>query len=264
MSEASEFERVDALKGIYNFRDYGDYAVRDGGRLKRGTLFRSGQHLEATPEDLQAVHAIGLASVIDLRGGGERAAAPCPRPEGFTAQVFHVTEETGGLLAPHLIAAKEAAEGLDAAYVMREGYATMPFRWRMKGVLGRYFEALDTVPGPSLVHCMAGKDRTGLAVALLHLALGVHEDDAIADYLLTNTAGDLEARVSAGARQVRESFGTALTDEDVRMVMMVRPEYLKAAIDAIIERHGSIRAYLRDHLGVDEAQVDRIAGHLIA
>lgn len=263
MNGTQSFNRVLALEGIHNFRDYGDYAVAGGGRLRRGILYRSGQHREATPEDLQAVHSIGLASVIDLRGGSERAAAPCPRPKGFDAQIFHVTEETGGLLAPHLVAAREAAQGMDARYVMQQGYATMPFRWRMQGVLARYFEALDTVEGPSLVHCMAGKDRTGLAVALLHLTLGVHEDDVIADYLLTNTAGDLEARVAAGARQVRESFGAAMTDEDVRMVMMVQPDYLQAAIDAIIEKHGSIAAYLRDHLSIEEARVERIAARLI-
>ena len=74
------FERVIAFDGIHNFRDYGGYAVSGGGRVVAGKLYRSAQHFDATPDDLHRVGALGLGTVIDLRGGRERANAPCPRP----------------------------------------------------------------------------------------------------------------------------------------------------------------------------------------
>src|SRR6202012_5948315 len=98
--------------------------------------------------------------------------APCPRPVGFSARVFYVSEETGGLMAPHIEAARGVGEGFDAVRIMSQTYASMPFRQRLKSVLAAYFEALEVSEGATLVHCAAGKDRTGLAVALLHTALG--------------------------------------------------------------------------------------------
>jgi protein tyrosine/serine phosphatase len=264
MSSPDLIQRIVALPGIANFRDYGGYALSGGGRLATGRLFRSAQHLDATPEALSAVARIGFASVIDLRGGQERLLAPCPRPEGFAARVWAVEEETGGLLAPHLRAAEAAGQGISARTLMRDGYATMPFRWRMKGVLANYFHALAETDGPSLVHCAAGKDRTGLACALLHMAMGVHRDDVIADYLLTNEGADVEARVAKGAEDVRKTFGKELDDAEVRLIMLCEAEYIEAALDAIEARHGDVHAYLRDHLGIDRAVVDAVAARVTA
>ncbi|MET0360230.1 MAG: tyrosine-protein phosphatase, partial [Sphingobium sp.] len=85
MSSHQTVQRLLATPGIANFRDYGGYALVGGGRIVSGRLYRSAQHLDATPDALAAVADIGFASVIDLRGGKERMLAPCPRPEGFTA-----------------------------------------------------------------------------------------------------------------------------------------------------------------------------------
>ena len=262
-TSAQDFERVLPFTGIHNFRDYGGYALAGGGRLKSGRLFRSAQHRDATAQDLQAVAALELAVVIDLRGAGERAAAPCPRPDGFSAQVLFVDEDTTGL-APHVQAARASPDPADAVKAMQAGYAAMPFRPRMIPILARYFQALAEIDGASLIHCMAGKDRTGLAVALLHEAMGVHRDDIAADYLLTNTAGRIEERIEAGAAHIRMTYGEATSPETFRILMMVQPEYIQAAFDAIEARHGSVRAYLRDVLGLDDARRDAIAARVIA
>ena len=82
-------DRVLPLSGIHNFRDYGGYRARKG-TLRTGHLWRSGHHFGATPEDLDAVHHIGIARVIDLRGDSERAQFPCLRHEQWAGQVvFH-------------------------------------------------------------------------------------------------------------------------------------------------------------------------------
>jgi protein-tyrosine phosphatase len=247
-------DRVLPLSGIHNFRDYGGYAVAGGGRLKRGLLWRSGQHGDATPDDLEAVAKVGLATVIDLRGESERAAAPCARAVGFDAAVLFAPGETVGGHAPHVEAAADVTTADDAHRAMTWLYRTMPFRPNLVATLKLYFEALATREGPSLLHCMAGKDRTGLAAALLHKLMGVHDDDVMADYLLTNAAGNAEARVAAGAVTVRANFGQGMSDDAVRVLMSVHPDYLDTAFAAIEEAHGGVERYAEAVLGVTPAK----------
>jgi len=245
-------DRVLDLEGVHNFRDYGGYAVSGGGRLKRGLLWRSGQHHGATDADLDRIAALDLAVVFDLRGSQERAAHPCRRPAGFAARV-HFPEQPSERAAPHIAAAQTARER-DAVATregMRRNYGGIAFRPELVAMMRRYIAELAEGNGASLVNCMAGKDRTGIAVAVLHLATGVHRDDIIADYLLTNTAGDVEARIAAGAATITAMAGTR--DEEVlRILMGVEPEYLESAFRMMAERHGSTDGYLREVIGVDD------------
>jgi protein tyrosine/serine phosphatase len=260
MSDAIELSsqaRVLAFAGIHNFRDYGGYAV-PGGRLLAGRLYRSAQHRDATDDDLARVGRIGFSAIVDLRTDGERRAAPCPRPPGFAARVIFADAETAGL-APHVEAARSIASPMEARASMCRGYAEMPFRPYLVAMLRHYFAALAGENGATLIHCMAGKDRTGLAVALFHALMGVHPDDRMDDYMLTNEAGDIEARIESGGRYVRSIFGAQLSDEAVRVLMRVDPAYLDAAFAAIAERHGSVRAYLEHHLGVTPEMRAQIA-----
>lgn len=246
--------RVLALAGVHNFRDYGGYATAGGGRLRSGLLFRSGQHLDATPDDLAAVEALGVMTVVDLRGDTERRLYPCRRSPGFAGDVLFIPgETTGGGAAPHIEAAAATpatATAEDARRRMIASYALMPFRPVLAGSIGLYFQALARGEGASLVHCLAGKDRTGLTVALLHALMGVHADDIMADYMLTNTAGDVERRIEAGARMVRAHAAAPMDDAAVRVVMSVEPVYLDTAFAAIREQHGSIEVYAEAVCGV--------------
>ena len=243
--DAAVAELPPSFEGIHNFRDYGGYAA-EGGRLVRGRLFRSGQHRGATAVDLGHIARLGLSAVVDLRGPAERAEAPCPRPEGFDAQVVMV--ESDRELAPHLQAGAAGMTAGAARAAMLANYARMPFRTRMLPVLARYFALLAQSERPVLIHCMAGKDRTGFAVALLHHALGVGRDDLMADYLLTNTAWPREARLAVGGAQLRRHWGEALPDAAVEVIMGVEPAYLEAAFTAVEAEYGSLDAYLAARL----------------
>lgn len=253
-------DRVVDLEGVHNFRDYGGYAVSGGGRLKRGVLWRSGQHNGATDSDLERIAALNLATVFDLRTSKERKTHPCRRPAKFAAQV-HFAEDPTLTNALHLMSSNtKKREPMTAAQVqegMRRNYGKICFRPELLAILRIFFAELAEGRGPSLVNCMAGKDRTGIAVAMLHLAAGVHRDDAIADYVLTNSAGDVEARIASGAQTIREMNGT-VDIETVRVIMGVEAEYLESALTTIAEKHGSIDGYLAEALGVD----DRVRGRL--
>jgi protein tyrosine/serine phosphatase len=258
-------DRIRDFDGIHNFRDYGGYAARDGARLKSGILWRSGQHVDATPDDLAKLEAIRLATVIDLRGDTERADYPCARPANFAAQILYADGETAdGGHAPHVAVARDVITAADAHEAMLRFYPTMPFRPNQIAVYRLYFEALAERDGPSLLHCLAGKDRTGVAAALLHMVMGVHPDDVMADYMLTNSAGNVERRIAAGAKKVRDSFGETMQEDAVRILMSVHPAYLEAALASIRAAHGSVEGYAQDVLGVDMARLAKIEARLLA
>ncbi len=253
--------RVLRLEGVHNFRDFGGYAVAGGGRVKRGLLWRSAQHVGATDVDLAAIDALGLATVVDLRGNSERAAAPCRRGPGFTAEVILFDGETAGL-GNHVDAAAGVIDEAGAKGAMGKLYSEIAFRPNLIDLLHRYFAALAERDGASLVHCLAGKDRTGLAVALVHHALGVHRDDIVEDYMLTRTAGNIEQRIAAGAAPIRARYG-AIPDGAVRALMGVEAEYLETAFSAIVARYGSLDGYLAQVLHAGPAEREKLAQRLV-
>jgi protein tyrosine/serine phosphatase len=264
-------DRVLPLQGVHNFRDYGGYVVAGGGRVRRGLLWRSGQHNGATDSDLAQIAALNLASVFDLRSSKERTVHPCRRPEGFAAAVHfgedpppRPREGTREHSAPH-VAAAQVPRQRDAESTregLRKNYGGIAFRPELVATMRRFLAELAEGKGPSLVNCMAGKDRTGIAVAAVHLAAGVHRDDIIADYLLTNTAGNVEARIAAGMATITEVTGQ-LDPEVLRVLMGVEPEYHESAFSMMAEKHGSTDGYLLEVLGVDDVMRDRLRAALV-
>lgn len=253
--------RVLKLDGVHNFRDYGGYAGAQGARVKTGLLWRSAQHGDASASDLETIHALGIATVIDLRGPSEYEAKPCLRHPEFSAQVFRYPEETAGL-ALHTEAADGVVTAAEARAAMMRLYEGIAFRENLVPMLRCYFEVLRRAEGPSLVHCVAGKDRTGFAVALAQHVLGVDRDAILADYVLTNRAGNIEARIAAGAEQIRGKYG-AIDEATIRTLMGVEEDYLVTALAAVEARHGSIDAYLAEAIGLDNAAQETLRRHYL-
>jgi protein-tyrosine phosphatase len=252
--------RVIPMTGVHNFRDYGGYALVGGGRLKRGMLWRSGQHFGATDEDLDKITAVGLGSVFDLRTSREREKFPCRRAAGFGGQIRYSDDPDRPKFAPHIEAARIAGGGRDSEFVramMADTYTRIAFRPELLAMTRAHAEALTQESGPSLINCMAGKDRTGIAVAAIQLAAGVHRDDVMEDFLLTNTAGDSEARIRAGMETVK-GVNEGISDEGARTIMGVEQSYLEAAFASIEERHGSTDGWLAEALGLDDAARERL------
>jgi protein tyrosine/serine phosphatase len=254
-------DRVLPLDSVYNFRDYGGYAVAGGGRVRTGALWRSAQHATASDADLTTIDALGLATVVDLRGGTERAANPCRRGPGFAAQVWSQDGETAGL-APHVEAAGGGNDAATARRAMIGLYTEIPWRENLRPMLACYFRALARDPRPSLVHCVAGKDRTGFAVAVLQRLLGVHPDDVMTDYLLTNEASRLEQRIASGAMHTNP-YVKGRDEASVRALWGVEAAYLDASFAALNERHPSIEHYLETVLEIDPEQQRALRQHYV-
>lgn len=258
-------DRILHLDGIRNFRDYGGYATADGATVRRRVLWRSGHHHEATPQDLDKVAALGLTAVIDLRGDSERALYPCARHPEFGAAVLYEPGETASLAgaAAHESAGAGVRTGAEARAAMILLNQGMPWRPVLVESMKLYFAELAAGRGPSLLHCVAGKDRTGLAASLTHHILGVHPDDAMADYLLTNVANDVSQRLALRATTVRARYGPEMDDEAVVALMSVAPEYIAAGHAAIRERHGTFDRYLEEILGVGPERRAAIRANLL-
>ncbi len=79
-------DRILPLEGVGNFRDFGGYATGGGRRIRRGRLYRSAHHAQATDADLEAIAALELAAIVDLRRGEERERMPSRRHEGFAGR----------------------------------------------------------------------------------------------------------------------------------------------------------------------------------
>jgi len=126
----------------------------------------------------------------------------------------------------------------------------------------RYFAALDTNDGGSLVHCFAGKDRTGIAASLLLHVLGVHRDDAVAEFLRTNDAPTREILERQSLPRMQAHYNSiepgALTN-----LMGVLPEYIATYFAEIERDHGSLDMYLAQTLGVDEARKARLRARFL-
>lgn len=250
-------------EGIHNLRDYGGYAVPGGGRVKTGVLFRSGQHMEASEADLELVHALDIRTVIDLRGVSEREGFPCRRHPSFAAQVIAHEGETSNA-PPHeggggqvVMTPEKARERMLAVY------RRMPSNPAMIAIFTRYFNALDENDGGSLVHCFAGKDRTGIAASLLLHVLGVHHDDIVEEFLLTNAAPTRHILERQSLPRMIAHYGE-IEPEALHNLMGVLPEYIETYIAEVTRDHGSLDAYLETRLGVDGPRKERLRAKLVA
>ncbi|MFN3669972.1 MAG: tyrosine-protein phosphatase [Brevundimonas sp.] len=256
--------RIHRFDALDNFRDYGDYAAGAGRHVAPGRLYRSGHQSRASEADLDRLGGLGIVTVVDLRRPSERRDQPSRRPPGFLGAVIESDHDDGGE-APHITFLKTADMTPDSGRrFMTETYGKLAFEPSHLDLFTRYFRALGEAEGPVLIHCAAGKDRTGLLAALTHHLLGVHPDDMIADYLLTNTAVDLERRAPGIARQLETMTGRTVSHDAVVAFLGVEPVYLETALREIAARHGSVDAYLEQALGVDADLRDRIGARLAA
>jgi protein tyrosine/serine phosphatase len=251
-----------ALEGVDNFRDFGDYPVAGGRRLKRGALYRSAAHSKATDADLEALAALEIAVVVDLRRREERLREPSRRHARFAGEVIVNDLEHGeDSWRSHIARADLSAQSFRAYLV--DYYRTAPFDDRHMDLFSRYFAALARAEGPVLIHCAAGKDRTGILAALTHHLAGVHADDIAADYLLTNDPAGMSRRLARVTQAIQEVAGRVPEAEAVMTVMGVDTLYLDTAFAAIAERFGSTDAYLEQALGVTPALREAVAARLL-
>ena len=231
------------LQGASNFRDLGGYAAHGGRSVRWRVLFRSDHLANLTGADLGQLQALKVGRSFDFRGQQESAAQAYQWPgterhhlaiEPTLVQYLHSQLEQGQPITPQAAA--------DAMQVTYQGFVR-----QNSGRFAQLFAHLLAHDAPLVFHCTAGKDRTGLAAALILRALGVSQADVLQDYLLTNAL----YRHDAGQ-------GGALSAEVLDVVWRVREEFLQASLQAIDADYGSMAQYLQQGLGLAEPDLERL------
>ena len=246
-------KRVLDLPGAVNLRDFGGYTTTDGERVKPALLYRSGMMANMTANAQDEFRALGIKVICDLRRQDERDNAPTPFPED-DPRLFHIAMDPGSGVAMHE-RTRQGQFDLDE----RIRFMTDINRELARDHVPHYrrvFQSLMHADGSGfLIHCTAGKDRTGFGAAVILLALGVDHDTVMEDYLLTNEAMDFETFILP---RLRDAYGDHMTYEDARAASGVRAEYLHAAFEEVERAFGSFARYLRDGLGVDAGDRQRL------
>jgi protein-tyrosine phosphatase len=222
------------LEGASNFRDLGGYPAGDGRRVRWRRIFRSNHLGHLTEDDVKVVRGLNVTRAFDFRGVDERKAAECVIEE---INVHSLPIEPTVVAALRAKLQARALSSADALEIMRESYRGY-VRTNTHSFRELFAQMLDD-GAPLVIHCTAGKDRTGFACALILHALGVSNQVISEDYLLTNryyrrdpnSAPDLPA-------DVRQAIGS------------VEASYLAAGFDAVNAQYGDIESYFRDGLGL--------------
>lgn len=270
MTNASSLEqgaprtRIFSLRGGCNFRDIGGYRTQHGEHVRWGRVYRAGVLSYFTEEDHTALHGLGVRAICDLRRAEEREREPTRWPGQITPSVFYWDDGTN---APTLrkLAARRSNTARGMFETMIELYRVLP-EW-MSGRIRGMYECIAHGHLPTIVHCAAGKDRTGVAIAVLLASLGVSRETVIEDYLLTNDAGNFEEFIRS-----RHAAQLGLADElhpllampaDVRQVLLsAHREFIEASFEQI-DGLGGLDVFLERIAGITPQTRDRVARELL-
>lgn len=243
-----------AVPSVPNLRDLGGWPTADGGRTRRGLVYRSTELHELADPDVPRLTGLGLEVVYDLRTREERRAKPDRVLDGVKNVVLDVLADYSSAAPAKVLgvlddpqAAEELLGGGKAAALFTGAYqALITLPSAQAGYHRLFTDLADLQRGPVLFHCTTGKDRTGWAAAALLLLLGVTQDDVVDEYLLTND------QLLPHLQPVFDRFAAAGGDPDLlRPVLGVLPEYLLASVEQMRGRYGDIEAYFADALGID-------------
>ena len=246
------------LEGVPNARDLGGYRTMDGMRVRRGMIYRSGDLSEATDHDLERLQALDVRLILDLREDDEAEDAPDRLPEGadyqrlpFTAPISAVRRVSELVLNLHQL--DDLVLQMYSDIVFDTGAAKL-------GIIFRQLAGDDRAL-PALIHCTAGKDRTGLTAALILAVLGVPDQTIFADYSLSNRY--YPAFFKSVSRQAHVLRRIGISVDDLHWLMLADPTILEATFRQLRQRCGSIDDYLNQYAGVDDAALRRLRAKLL-
>ncbi len=249
-------ERQLSLEGTPNFRDLGGYEADDGRRLKWGKLYRSSKLSNLTDVDIGYVRRLGLTLVCDFRQVVEQELEPTWLGEEGTPIITSLPVAPGSShsfienLHNGIIAVEDAAgfmQEINRDFVVNQlpQYAEM-------------FQLLLAGDEPVLIHCASGKDRTGFGAALILDVLGVDEQAIVEDYLLTNKYLPIDQEVQRLSREVTDQTGGRVSEEVIRPMLELRPEYIRACFDEIRRRVETREHFYESALKLDVEKIERL------
>jgi protein-tyrosine phosphatase len=246
---------LDDLIRSINLRDLGGVRTAGGGTMRRGRVFRSAALTDLTGATLDAVRALGIRTIVDLRRNAEREAYPTPwEAMGCADYWYRDYDYSDADHRERMRSPDFTAE--DSRASMMSLYTELPYD--QAEAYARLFRAIAGGAGPVLFHCAVGKDRTGVAAALILAVAGVERDEIVTDYVATerfDLLGSPHARGWPARSQDRAAAFAPLLGVDTA--------YLDAMFDAVERRSGTIETYLRDALGLGEEERTALRQQLV-
>lgn len=250
------------LKGVLNSRELGGYRMKDGRSIRRGKLLRTAQLKNATESDIRKLSKkYHLDTIIDLRVPTERLKDPDPKIDG----VKHTTLSPLGIGIPifdlgssaHIKALVDAMEtGVVNTYMTNMYHMLVTEDNAIKAYRQMFVELMNANGKTVLWHCVDGKDRTGVAAALILSALGADRDVIMADYLNTN---------KFNAKLVRESYKKVLDAthsrriaRDISLDPAVKREWMEHALNTIDKTYGSMDSFLVNQLDMSHEKQKKL------
>jgi protein-tyrosine phosphatase len=235
------------IEGSLNFRDFGGYSTNEGHRIVRGRLFRCGMLSDIPEHAFSDFSALKIDVICDLRREDETEMAPTPPGPPFEGRRhIPIAPGTSHELRNSMMTDAQSAE--ERSELMRVITREIATDWT--DAYRRVLSALLESEGGFLIHCTAGKDRTGFGVAVIQLLLGVHRDNVFQDYLLTNQSNDLTERIRA--RMAEQKMD--IDEGTLEVIARVRRSYLEAALEGIETEFGGFRGYL-EAISIGENEV---------
>jgi protein-tyrosine phosphatase len=257
--EANLDQRIIPLEGAFNFRDIGGYRTSSGQRVRTGLVYRSGELHNLTDADVEFLLQKGVKLICDLRSAEEVEAEPDRLPA--KAEYLHLPLNVGadhnrwGRLFALFFNRRKLASMMPEVYKQSVSGSDA----RLFGDLLRRLSQPENLP--AIIHCTAGKDRTGLAIGLLLKWLGVPDETIIADYALSNRYFD--QFYAYGTRGVKSLSRLGITGEHIKPLLVANPLSMRAALAHIDAQYGSIERYLREAAGLDDTVLSRLRDILL-
>jgi len=245
---------------IYNFRDFGGYVGLDGCSVKTGRLFRSAHLASLSEADRQSIGNLDIDLVVDLRHAPERAKQPSrfPEPTPYLHEYPDSPERLSAKVAPHeAFLEHELYTAADAHGYMMSSYTTRPNDPGFQKIFGdtlRFMANAETDKAAGvLVHCAAGKDRTGTLCALIQAVLGVSREDIMTDYMMTLDSVNIDKIIEPAATMFSKRYGRKIDAEALWPMFGVTPEFLNAALDGMMDSRGRVDTYVKDAIGLSQS-----------
>jgi len=236
---------VTLLRGARNFRAVQSYKAADGRVLRANTIYRSGELSRLDRDDLAVIEGLHIKLVCDLRTAREQAEFVSRWPDGHTPARLDLPDRGEHDAGPHKIfelIAKHPGEagGLRAMEAL--------YRRKPRAYLNSLLPLFDTILAgnslPLLIHCHAGKDRTGFIIATILSALGVSHDDIVEDYVTTVKYFLVEEEAKGLAAWAQRSFGHPIDPASAIPMVDARRAYIEASFDEIAKTWGNVETYL--------------------
>ncbi len=256
------FDKTIRLEGAPNFRDIGGYCTKSGKKIKIGMIYRSDELSRLTDNDVSILEQLGIKLICDLRTASERKSKPDRLINNGIRNInipMNPLQENFSQRKLFLLMHQKAGE-LDFDNLMDQYYQKFAFgcKEQVKEIITLLSDSKNL---PAVIHCTAGKDRTGFITAIIQLLAGVPRNEVLEDYLATNQF--IQNRIKKLTRFLRIISFFRISESRLKPMLEVNKKYLEEVLDNIYAKYSNIEEYLTYACQIDNADVLKLRNMLI-